>query len=138
MARLLSSIFKVFVSSYTAQATQGLINLSLSLILRRHNPIPWTAKLDDYLADLERIKAASTDEFLCRLVATERLCHDIDQELFLSDPVRSVSARDPKTLMIIQEFQSRNDWPPLAQLHSLQKCELLQKLQSMMAWNVED
>lgn len=101
---------------------------SFSLILRRPNLTFWTAKLDDYLANLQQTKAEATDEFLCRLVATERLCHDINEELFLSDPVRSLSRQDPKTLLIIQGFQDRNDSLSLVHLPSLQKGELLWRL----------
>lgn len=48
----------------------------------------------------------------------------MNQELFLSDPARSVSISDPKTLMKIQDYQSRIECLPLGQLPSLEKCEL--------------
>ncbi|PKY00105.1 hypothetical protein P168DRAFT_276538 [Aspergillus campestris IBT 28561] len=112
----------VFKPAATAQENRRTNRIpSFSLILRRPNLTIWTAKVDDYLADLQQTKAAATDEFLCRLVATERLCHDINQELFLSDPVRSLSRQDPKTQLIIQGFQDRNDALSLVRLHPLQK-----------------
>lgn len=79
--------------------------------------------MDDYLADLQRTEACPTDAFFNKLVTTERLCHAIDKELFLSDPARWVSARDPKTMKIIQSYQSRIDFCPLEQLDSIQNCE---------------
>lgn len=79
--------------------------------------------MDDYLADLQRTETCPTDAFFNQLVMTERLCHAIDQELFLSDPARQVSARDPKTMEIIQSYQSQIDFYPLDQLDPIQNCE---------------
>lgn len=124
MARLLSSICKVPASSYGLKGP-GLTQSSLSIILRRPNTTPWTVKLDDYLADLHQLQIADTDEFLCRHIATERLCHDIDRELFLSDPASSVPLWDPKTLAMLEVFQARNDWTFSNQMQSLQNCKLL-------------
>lgn len=79
--------------------------------------------MDDYLADLQRTEACPTDAFFIQLVVTERRCHAIDQQLFLSDPATWLSARDPKTMEIIQNFQSQIDFYPLDQLDSIQNCE---------------
>ena len=79
--------------------------------------------MDDYLADLQRTEACPTDTFFNQLVVTGRLCHTIDQELFLSDPAAWVSVRDPKTMDIIQNYRSQIDFSPLDQLDSVQNCE---------------
>ncbi|KAJ5240506.1 uncharacterized protein N7469_002097 [Penicillium citrinum] len=98
-----------------------LLSASLSLILRRPNPTPCFAKLDDYIFDLQRNNASPTDAFLCKLVTTELLCHIIDQELCLSNPVQAVSAPSLKSMAIIQTIQTRIDWLALGQFHQLER-----------------
>lgn len=60
------------------------------------------------------------------LVNTERLCHSINQRLYLSDPDRSISLQDPDTLVTINKFQYEIHQPPLGQLAAIENCELLQ------------
>ncbi|KAJ5715227.1 uncharacterized protein N7483_012408 [Penicillium malachiteum] len=98
-----------------------ILSASLSLILRRPNPTPCFAKLDDYIFDLQRNNASPTDAFLCKLVTTELLCHTTDQELCLSNPVQAVSAPSPKTMAIFQPIQTRIDMLALGQSHQLER-----------------
>lgn len=79
--------------------------------------------MDDYLANLQQFEACPTDAFLIKLVTTECLCHAIDRELYLSDPSRWVPAGDPKTIKIIQSYESRIDFSPLDRLDPIQRCE---------------
>ncbi|KAE8360399.1 hypothetical protein BDV27DRAFT_41417 [Aspergillus caelatus] len=98
-----------------------LLSGSLSLILRRPTSLAWSAQYDDYVADLRRAKVSPTDEFFCTIVTTESICHAINKELFLSDPVSSVFLSDPKISTEVQKHKSQIESLPLNQISSIDK-----------------
>jgi hypothetical protein len=95
--------------------------------MRRPNPIMWTPWLEEYIENLRQSRLSATDAFLCELLTTEHICHIADNQMFLSDPNRSVSLREPKTLRNIEDLQNQNrvDVLRLSQHNPLEKCTCL-------------
>ncbi|KAJ5290952.1 hypothetical protein N7478_000203 [Penicillium angulare] len=94
---------------------------SLSLIMRRANPMKWTPQLGRYLDDLRQSKLSSTDEFFCDLLTTEHSCYVANEEFLLSDPSNSVSLWGPDTLSVIQRIKDRANGVSLRAYNFLQK-----------------
>jgi hypothetical protein len=86
----------------------------------------WTPRLDEYIDNLKQSKLSATDAFLCELLTTEHFCHVADKEMFLSDPSRSVSLWESKTLTNIESLQNRVDGLHLSQHNPLEKCMCLE------------
>ncbi|PLB54778.1 hypothetical protein P170DRAFT_341794, partial [Aspergillus steynii IBT 23096] len=94
---------------------------SLSLIMRRPNPVVWNPQLDKYVEDLRQSRLSPTDEFFCNLLATEHSCHLADEQLSLSDPSKSVSLWEPNRLSITETIQARADGLSLDRHSPLEK-----------------
>lgn len=107
--------------------------------MRRPNPITWTPRFDEYIGNLKQSSLSATDALLCELLTTEHLCHIADEKLSLSDPSRSVSLWETKTLSSIEDLQNqtRVDVVRLSQYNPLEQCTCLLSL-SLTVWNVGD
>ncbi|KAH8697989.1 hypothetical protein BGW36DRAFT_177599 [Talaromyces proteolyticus] len=98
-----------------------LLCASLSLIMRRPNPIMWTPRFEEYIDNLKQSRLSATDAFLGELLTTEHFCHVADKEMFLSDPSRSVTLLEPNTLSNIEGLQNRVEGLHLSQHNLLEK-----------------
>lgn len=77
--------------------------------MRRPNPIAWTSRLDEYLGNLKQAKLSSSDDFLCKLLTTEHLCHIANTEFSLSDVESPINLWEPKTISTIKGVQNLVD-----------------------------